>query len=118
MNQEFIKESKAQLLSEQKRIEDMLKRDDVADTEIPGGHKPKFMEAGDEDSENAQESEQFADDLSVTENLESRLKKIEWALARIENGTYGKCAMGDQIEEARLRAEPAAETCIKHSKLA
>lgn len=116
MNQTLIEENKAKLLAEQKRIQGVLDRDDVVDSEIPGGHKPKFNEVGSEDGENASESEQFGNDLSVTEDLEARLKKIEWALARIKDGTYGKCAMGDEIEEARLRAEPAAETCIKHSK--
>lgn len=116
MNKTLIEENKAKLLAEQKRIQGVLKRDDVVDSEIPGGHKPKFNELGSEDGENASESEQFGNDLSVTEDLESRLKKIEWALARIKDGTYGKCPMGDEIEEARLRAEPAAETCIKHAK--
>ena len=93
-----------------------LKRDTVTDSEIPGGHKPKFMELGTEQGENAMEVEQFANDLSVTEDLESRLKKVEAALARIEDGTYGKCvAGGDIIDEARLRVEPAADTCVQHA---
>ncbi len=117
MNTKLVEENKTKLLAEQKKIQDMLKRDDVVDSEIPGGHKPKFMEAGNEDSENAQESEQFADDLSVTENLEDRLTLVESALKRIESGSYGVCLVGgEEIEEDRLRAEPAAATCIKHSK--
>ena len=117
MNKELVAENKKKLLDEQKRIQAMLKRDDVVDSEIPGGHRPKFAEAGSEESENAFESTQFGNDLSVTEDLEDRLMLIQSALQKIENGTYGKCAVGgEEIEEARLRAEPAAQTCIKHAK--
>ena len=117
MNKSLIQENKAKLIDEQKRIQGMLKRDDVKDSEVPGGHKPKFDEVGTEDSENAYESTQFGNDLSVTEDLEDRLTQVEAALARIENRSYGKCLVGgEEIEEARLRAEPAARTCIKHSQ--
>ena len=117
MNQALLEENKAKLLNEQKRLLAMLARDTVVDSEIPGGHKPKFMEAGSEEGENASEVEQFGNELSVAEDLESRLKKVEWALARIENGTYGQCGVGgEEIEEARLRVEPAADTCVAHAK--
>ena len=117
MNNQLIQENTAKLLDEQKRIKVILDRDDVVDSEIPGGHKPKFVEVGSEEGENAFESEEFANDLSVTENLETRLAKVEAALKRIENKTYGKCLVGgEEIEEARLEAEPAAETCMKHAK--
>ena len=117
MNQSLIEENKKKLLSEQKRIQGMLKRDTKADSEIPGGHKPAFSELGNEDGENASEVENFQNDLSVAEDLEDRLKKVEWALARIENNSYGVCAVGgEEIDEARLRAEPAAETCVKHAQ--
>ena len=41
------------------------------------------------------------------------LKKIDQALEKIENGTYGECAScGEQISPARLMARPVAELCI------
>ncbi len=117
MNQTLTTENKNKLIAEQKKILAMLKRDTVADSEVHGGHKPKFNEAGREEGENASEVEQFQNDLSVTEDLEERLDKIEGALRRIEEGTYGKCVVGgEDIEEARLRAEPAAMICVAHSK--
>jgi RNA polymerase-binding transcription factor DksA len=118
MNQEFIEECKGKLLAEQKRIRAILGREDKFDGkgEFPGEYQPKFTEVGSEDGENASEVEQFANDLSVTADLEEKLTKIEAALKRITDGTYGQCAMGDEIEEARLRAVPEAETCINHAK--
>ena len=117
MDNKLIQKNKARLLEEQKRIKSMLAKDDVVDSEIPGGHKPKFEEVGSEEGENAFESTQFGNDLSVTEDLEDRLMQVESALKRIENNSYGKCVVGgEEIEEARLEAEPAAQTCIQHSK--
>ncbi len=47
--------------------------------------------------------------------LEPRLKAINEALARIEDGTYGKCQVdGAEIEEERLEANPTAKTCKEH----
>ncbi len=117
MNQALIDENKKKLLAEQKRIEAVFKHDDNNDSEVAGGHVPKFSEAGTEQTENASEVEQFVNDLSVTSDLEGRLAKVKAALGRIEAGTYGKCSVGgEQISEARLRAEPAADTCVEHAK--
>jgi RNA polymerase-binding transcription factor DksA len=117
-SKELIEENKKKLLDEQKRIRTILNREDIKDGpgEFPGEYKPKFEEVGSEESENAQEVENYQNQLSVTHDLELKLSKIAAALNRIEDGTYGKCAMGDEIEEARLRAEPSAETCMKHAK--
>ena len=117
MNKQLLEENKHKLLDEQKRIQTILKRDTTIDSEIPGGHKPKFNEVGNEQGENASEVEQFGNDLSVTEDLDNRLKQIEGALQRLEDGSYGKCLVGgEEIEEGRLRAEPAADTCVVHAK--
>ena len=116
MNQTLLEDNKKKLLAEKARLQDMLKHGTVTDSETPGGHRPKFEEVGSEDSENAQESEQFANDLSVTEDLDVRLVKIVAALRRMEDGTYGKCSVGgEDIPEARLAAEPAADTCVTHA---
>jgi RNA polymerase-binding transcription factor DksA len=117
MNENLLQENKVKLLAEQKRIQYILKRADVVDSEIPGGYKPKYDEIGSEDGENAHESEQFGNDLAVSEDLEIRLAQVKSALQRIVDGTYGKCLVGgEEIDEARLRAEPSAENCIAHSK--
>ena len=105
MNQTLVSENKAKLLEEQKHVKAMLARDSQPDSEIPGGRKPEFVEVGREDGENASETEQFGNDLSVVKDLEDRLKKVEAALARIQMSTYGVCAVGgEEIEEGRLIA--------------
>lgn len=53
---------------------------------------------------------------AMENSLEERLNKIKAAIKRIEDGTYGKCAAkGCHIEKARLEADPATATCIKHA---
>jgi DnaK suppressor protein len=118
ISKELLSENKEKLLDEQKRLRGILNREDVKDGkgEFPGDYKPKYDELGNEDGENASEVENFGNQLGVTLDLEARLKKVEAALVRIGDGSYGKCLEGDEIEEARLQAEPAAETCIAHSK--
>jgi len=113
-----MEENKVKLLAEQKQLRITLGHEGKLEGkgEFPGEYKPTFTELGSEEGENASEVEQFANDLSLSQDLEARLTKVEAALKRIADGSYGKCVGGDDIDEARLRAEPAAETCIKHSK--
>lgn len=41
------------------------------------------------------------------------LKKIDLALEKVDNGTYGECEdCGEQIAVARLQARPVAQLCI------
>lgn len=48
---------------------------------------------------------------------QQNLELVKNALLRIENGTYGICAVsGEEIEPARLEAVPFATTCMKHAK--
>ncbi|MDI6872960.1 TraR/DksA family transcriptional regulator [Candidatus Solincola sp.] len=52
-------------------------------------------------------------DLSLSENVKDLLQKVNEALERIENGTYGICEMcGLPIPEERLEALPYANLCI------
>ncbi len=53
-------------------------------------------------------------DLSLTNNIRDLLDKIDRALQRMDEGTYGICERGGHpIEKARLRALPYANLCIR-----
>ncbi|MFN2543111.1 MAG: TraR/DksA family transcriptional regulator [Actinomycetota bacterium] len=53
-------------------------------------------------------------DLSLENNIRDLLGKIEKALVRLEDGSFGICERcGKPIEKARLRALPYANLCIK-----
>lgn len=52
----------------------------------------------------------------IVSQLEKRHQDVEKALERIENGTYGVCSVdGGAIPVERLRANPAADTCVEHA---
>ncbi|MDY6794256.1 MAG: TraR/DksA C4-type zinc finger protein [Actinomycetota bacterium] len=56
-------------------------------------------------------------DLSLSENVKDLLNRVNEALDRIENGTYGICEMCEKpIAEERLKALPYANLCIKCKK--
>jgi DnaK suppressor protein len=56
-------------------------------------------------------------DLSIENNVRDLLGKIDRALARMSEGTYGICTRcGKPIEKARLKALPYVELCIKDAQ--
>jgi DnaK suppressor protein len=53
-------------------------------------------------------------DLSLENNVRDLLEKIEKALSRMDEGTFGLCERcGKPIEKARIKALPYASLCIK-----
>ncbi len=65
----------------------------------------------------ADEQENFSENTSILNKLEPQYNDVKLALEKIKKGTYGKCEVGgEDIPEKRLEANPAAKTCIKHSK--
>jgi len=55
---------------------------------------------------------------SLEDNAGHLLASIDAALARIEDGTYGRCERCEgEIDEARLNALPHATKCIECKKL-
>jgi RNA polymerase-binding transcription factor DksA len=48
--------------------------------------------------------------------LEEPLADVDRALAKLDDGTYGKCEVcGEDIADARLEALPASRYCINHA---
>jgi len=74
---------------------------------------PDFT-ASEDSSIEADEIEELNNLLSLKLVWEGDLARINDALERMKAGTYGICEeCGELIEEARLRIEPAAQTCTK-----
>lgn len=69
------------------------------------------------DADYSEQAVDLADDEAlegVDAVLRAEARQISFALARIDNGTYGTCSnCGETIALARLEAEPAATRCIK-----
>lgn len=84
----------------------------------PNDWEPLPKETGQESDpvDAAELIEGYEDNAAILKDLEIRYNAVLAALARINEGTYGTCSVsGEPIEEARLRANPAATTCIAHA---
>ncbi len=64
----------------------------------------------------ADQIEELVTNVPLVEELEARHRDVVSAIERIEAGTYGMCEVSkEHIPFARLEANPAARTCIKHA---
>jgi DnaK suppressor protein len=56
-------------------------------------------------------------DEGLEEDAERQLREVEAALDRLEDGTYGTCAVcGKEIPEGRLEAIPWATLCVDDAR--
>jgi RNA polymerase-binding protein DksA len=56
-------------------------------------------------------------ELSIEQNVRDLIQKIDRALKRIDDGTYGICERcGKPIEKARIKALPYVDLCIKDAQ--
>jgi len=66
----------------------------------------------DHGEEEAEETEEFVNQLDLQKNLKSRLEDIESALTKIKNGTYGTCEKcGKTIEKEILLVDSESRYC-------
>ena len=113
MKKERINYFKEKLITEKALLEDELKsigRQDINGdwSATPNAHEDV---EGDE-ADQAEFVEAFDSKIARLGSLETKYQQIVAALERIEQGTYGICLKsGNLIEEDRLEANPAAETC-------
>ena len=89
------------------RLDDLLARTEVIEDDL---RHPL-------DADWEEQAVDLADDETlegVDEVLRQEIQQIRLALLRIDNGTYGTCAIcGDPISKERLEARPIATRCIK-----
>ncbi|MBI2023133.1 TraR/DksA C4-type zinc finger protein [Candidatus Giovannonibacteria bacterium] len=108
------------LEEEKLEIEEDLKSIAERNPEAPEDWNVKYpnlnvMNAAKE--EIADQEAEYENRAPVELGLESRLREINEALERANHGKFGTCAAGgEEIGEARLRANPAARTCVAHDK--
>jgi RNA polymerase-binding transcription factor DksA len=65
----------------------------------------------------ADQIEELVTNVPIVQELASRSRDIDDALAKMDEGKYGICEVGgEEIEFDRLVANPAARTCIAHAQ--
>lgn len=114
IEQELIQKNKERLFREKKHLENLLSRVAERDT-AAGDYHPQYPEFGDKEDENASEVAAYETNIAQERDLIEKLRKVEKALKRIEDKTYGVCQnCGQEIPSQRLEVVPEAENCIKH----
>lgn len=111
----FLKKLREKLEKDKASIETSLKRFAKKDTKLSGDWDVSFPEfKGGHLEESADEVEEYENLLPVEYSLENRLKDINLALKKIEQGQYGKCEKCQkEIPKERLEIYPEARTCNK-----
>ena len=85
----------------------------VASLEPGSGASPSF---DDNFADSGQVAAEQGENKVLAARLRSELDEVERALAKIDDGTYGRCEVcGAAIAEPRLEAMPATRFCIDHA---
>ena len=112
MTPEQLKELKANLLEEKKKIEEDLGEIGTKNPKSEGNFNISFPQYGTSKDENAQEVAEFEKRKALEFNLEKMLEEINETLKKIEEGSYGTCqTCSIKIEVPRLKAMPTAALC-------
>ena len=100
---------KAELLADIDRLKDEIAATeaDIADMLRDSGDG-----AGDDQADAGSKTFEREHEMSLANNSREMLQQTEHALARIADGSYGRCeSCGRQIGKLRLRAQPRAALC-------
>jgi RNA polymerase-binding protein DksA len=117
--QKELDELRASLLKEQEELQAQLAEIETStfstnQSDLTGetGYDEEYADSGTATFEREK-------DLSLENNVRDLLAKIEKALVRMDEGTYGICERcGNPIEKARVKALPYASLCIKDAQAA
>ncbi len=113
LDQSFLDKQKSKLLQARQVILNSLNNaENKEDFQI---HPDQVREDGDQAQ--ALLNQQFS--MSMHERNLQRVREIDGALEKIENGSYGICEeSGEPIETKRLENHPWARLCLQQAELA
>lgn len=107
----LLETERDELVSE---LGDISRKDEVTGIYTADVDKEDAIPEADE-SDLGDRNEEYEGNSALTDTFSARLKDVEDALKKIEEGKYGICEVsGDPIEEDRLMANPAARTNKAH----
>lgn len=109
MNKEKLEAIKNELEDEKAELE--VKIDTLE-------HGEDFGSDIDSLEEETDESEAYENHNAASQELRVRLADVEFAISRIENGTYGVCdECGEAISEEMLQVNPTSKLCRSCKRL-
>lgn len=107
MNQKEKEQYEKKLLAEKKEILEQL-------TELVNESRQEVTPMAQDVGDRAERSYTKEFLLNLTDSERRRLEKIDNALKRLENDTFGKCLMcGKSIQSKRLKAIPWVRFCME-----
>lgn len=110
----FLAAITSRLLERKTQLEGELRQFATRSASGRGAWKTQLVDIGRSEDENASEVTMYSDNLSLERTLESALRDVTAALARLQAGTYGTCRYCNQpIDEKRLLARPTSSACVK-----
>lgn len=100
-----------------KKLEgDLLKRKSSLDKEDPFADDSRLNDNASDDTE-AAEQYGHAQSAALGEETSDALNRVQKAMKRVDDGTYGKCIKcGDLIDTDRLGIDPTADLCVSCAK--
>lgn len=105
---DILDQLRTKLISEKGRI---LKLKRTLDTDSPIHDTDRLDDNAASDADAAEENRMITSQV-MTAETEQTLKKIEGALKRMEEGTYGLTDDGKEIPVERLMVDPTATTLV------
>lgn len=106
-NRDRLVEERADLMAQYRELEESTFSGDQTEMTGEMGFDEEYADAGTATFERER-------DLSLVNNIRDLTERIDKALAKIDEGTYGLCdRCGKPIEKARIKALPYANLCLK-----
>ncbi len=100
-NKKFIEQQRNALLKEKERLTAQIEK------------LEKYPDYGDFEEDTINELQDYENNMSIDDELNSVLDKVNAALSAIDNGTYGRCSKCQEvITENRLEIIPYADICV------
>jgi DnaK suppressor protein len=119
MKQSDIEELRTALESERRSLEEELASHGRVLNDAGDWQGASEGYEGEESDPNdvADQIEELVTNIPLVAELEERHTDIAEALEKMEQGAYGTCEeCGEPIPLERLKANPAARTCIEHAQ--
>lgn len=116
-DQAFLQEQR-QLLVQQRDRARAVERDLLTEVDEVGPDHPGDAELDDDAAQNGSVAMDRDWRMSQAEEERRRAMEAEAALARIDDGSYGRCdTCGGFVGRQRLQAEPATRRCLSCERL-
>lgn len=121
LSEENLQELRAALDAERDSLQDelvMYGKQDETTGEWEGSSADETGGNGEESdpTDAADQIEELVVNVPLVADLQKRMREVEAALRRMDEGAYGICEVcGEEIPLERLQANPAARMCIEHT---